>query len=264
MLLKQLLRGKNKISGRNNKGRIAVRHRGGGVKRRYKYIDFKRDYRDVPFKVKSMVYDPNRSGYVGLIVYSNGYFSYVLLPEGVQVGMVLVNKDRYNDFGKLERLRVEKGRNQLGDFIKLKELSMGTLVCHLELYPGSGAQLLRSAGCFGKIVSRVDEFGYLMIKLSSGEVRMFSQDCRAMIGIVSNSLHNKKNKLKAGRNRWLGRRPSVRGVAMNPVDHPHGGGEGKTSGGRCSVSPWGKLTKGPRTRRAKNSLIVKRRYENKR
>ncbi|MBW1786491.1 MAG: 50S ribosomal protein L2 [Deltaproteobacteria bacterium] len=242
---KSLLRPNNKSGGRNSNGRMTVRHRGGGHKRRYRIIDFKRNKDGIPAKVAAIEYDPNRSANIALLYYADGEKRYILAPSKVQVGDRLMS-------GPEAEIRT-------GNSLPLSKIPLGTTIHNVELNAGHGGQLARSAGGYAKLMAK--EGHYAQIKLPSGEVRMVLQECRATIGQVGNLDHENLSIGKAGRNRWLGKRPRVRGVAMNPVDHPHGGGEGKSSGGRHPVTPWGVPTKGYRTRVKKPSdkLIVKRR-----
>jgi large subunit ribosomal protein L2 len=244
--LKALVTGVTKAGGRNNYGRITVRHRGGGHKRRFRLIDFKRDKPDVAGKVVSVEYDPNRSARIALISYEDGDKRYILWPNGLQVGETIVAG--------------EKVDIKVGNCLPLKNIPLGTMVHNVEMKIGKGGQMIRSAGAYGQLMAK--EKGYAQIKLPSGEVRMVLDRCRATVGQVGNLDHEKISFGKAGRTRLLGRRPHVRGVVMNPVDHPHGGGEGKTSGGRHPVTPWGFPTKGYKTRKrnkASDKLIAKRR-----
>jgi large subunit ribosomal protein L2 len=236
----------SKSGGRNNKGRISVRRRGGGHKRLYRIIDFKRKKDDIPARVASIEYDPNRSARIALLSYADGMKSYILAPEGLKVGDQLMS-------GENAEIRV-------GNVLPLSKIPLGTQIHNIEMKPGSGGQLVRGAGTGAQLMAR--DGSYVQIKLPSGEVRMVRVDCRATIGQVGNSDHNNIALGKAGRSRWLGRRPKVRGVVMNPVDHPMGGGEGKSSGGRHPVTPWGKPTKGYKTRKKNkksSDYIVKRR-----
>jgi large subunit ribosomal protein L2 len=236
----------SKSGGRNNKGRISVRRRGGGHKRLYRIIDFKRKKDDIPARVASIEYDPNRSARIALLSYADGMKSYILAPEGLKVGDRLMS-------GENAEIRV-------GNVLPLSKIPLGTQIHNIEMKPGSGGQLVRGAGTGAQLMAR--DGSYVQIKLPSGEVRMVRVDCRATIGQVGNSDHNNIALGKAGRSRWLGRRPKVRGVVMNPVDHPMGGGEGKSSGGRHPVTPWGKPTKGYKTRKKNkksSDYIVKRR-----
>lgn len=243
---KSLTTALRKTGGRNNKGRITMRHRGGGHRRRYRIIDFKRNKFDIPSKVATIEYDPNRSAYIALLHYADGEKRYILSPVGLKVGDELIS-------GENVELKV-------GNSLSLKNIPAGMTVHNVELTPGKGGQIVRSAGVVARIMARDD--GYVTLKLPSGEVRMVPEKCMATLGQVGNRTHNQVVSGKAGRTRWLGRRPKVRGVAMNPVDHPMGGGEGKSSGGRHPVSPTGVLAKGYKTRKKKkksNELIVKRR-----
>ncbi|HUT66482.1 MAG TPA: 50S ribosomal protein L2 [Spirochaetota bacterium] len=232
---KPLTKGKKRISGRNNYGRMTVRSRGGGHKRLYRVIDFKRDKRDVEAKVVSIEYDPNRSARIALLYYLDGEKRYILAPDGLKVG------DRV--------VAGEKVKLSVGNSMPLANIPVGTTVHNVELNPGRGGQLARSAGTFVQLVGK--EGKQCIIKLPSGETRILHKNCSATIGQIGNQDHFNISLGKAGRSRWLGKRPKVRGVAMNPVDHPHGGGEGNTSGGRHPVTPWGKPTKGYKTRKKK-------------
>ena len=242
---KRLTRALRKSGGRNNTGRITIRHRGGGHKRRYRLIDFKRNKFDVPGKVATIEYDPNRSAYISLIHYSDGDKRYILSPLGLKVGDPILSGDN----------APLKAANAL----QLKNIPAGLFVHNIEMEPGKGGQLVRSAGSSAQVMAHAD--GFCTLKLPSGEVRMVRENCMATIGQVGNRSHEQVVSGKAGRTRWLGRRPKVRGVAMNPVDHPMGGGEGKSSGGRHPVSPKGVPTKGYKTRKNKRTdkLIVRRR-----
>jgi large subunit ribosomal protein L2 len=242
---KSLLRVMRKTGGRNSLGRMTVRHRGGGHKRKYRLIDFKRNKDAVPARVASIEYDPNRSSNIALLHYLDGEKRYILAPNKLEVGDLVSS-------GKGAEIKP-------GNTITLREIPLGTHIHNIELKIGHGGQLVRSAGSYAQLMAK--EGKYAQVKLPSGEVRMILQECKATIGQVGNLEHENISIGKAGRNRWLGRRPRVRGVAMNPVDHPHGGGEGKSSGGRHPVTPWGVPTKGYRTRVRKTSdkLIVKRR-----
>jgi large subunit ribosomal protein L2 len=242
---KSLLKSIKKSGGRNSAGRITSRFRGGGHKRLYRVIDFKRNKDNIPATVASIEYDPNRSARIALLHYLDGEKTYVLAPEGLRVGD-----------------RVESGANadiKAGNTLPLRNIPLGTHVHNIELHKGHGGQLARGAGGYAQLIAK--EGKYAQIKLPSGEVRMILLDCRATVGQVGNLDHENVTFGKAGRACWVGRRPHVRGVAMNPVDHPLGGGEGKSSGGRHPVTPWGVPTKGYRTRRTKKTdkLIVKRR-----
>tara|TARA_B100000809_G_scaffold257941_1_gene300349 strand:- start:450 stop:1277 length:828 start_codon:yes stop_codon:yes gene_type:complete len=237
---------KKSTGGRNSAGRITVRHRGGGHKRKYRHIDFRRDKLGIPGKVAALEYDPNRSANLALLHYVDGEKRYILAPQGVAVGAMLVAGPE-----------VEPA---LGNALPLAAIPLGVTVHNIELTPGNGGKLVRGAGMGAQLMSREGE--YAQVRLPSGEIRMLHVNCMATIGQVGNSDHSKVNLGKAGRKRWQGIRPTVRGVAMNPVDHPMGGGEGRTSGGGHPVSPWGQLAKGGRTRKrrkASNKFIVKRR-----
>ncbi len=244
---KSLLEPLKKKGGRNANGRITARHRGGGAKRRYRRIDFKRDKLDIPAKVARIEYDPNRSANIALLHYKDGEKRYILCPKGLQVGDEVVS-------GAKVDIRP-------GNTMPLEAIPLGTHVHNVELKIGAGGQMVRSAGTYAQLMAK--EAGYATLKLPSGEMRRVNLRCRATVGEVGNEQHENVSLGKAGRSRWLGRRPKVRGVAMNPVDHPMGGGEGKSSGGRHPVSPWGMPTKGYRTRRKKPSdrFIVRRRYQ---
>ncbi len=226
-------------------GRITSRHIGGGHKRMYRIIDFKRDKRDIPARVASLEYDPNRSAHIALLHYADGEKRYILAPLGLNVGDPVMSGERADI--------------KPGNALPLKNIPLGTLVHNLEMKPGKGGQLIRSAGSAGQLMAR--EGDYATLKMPSGEVRRIHVNCFATVGQVGNLDHENVSLGKAGRNRWLGRNPSVRGVAMNPVDHPLGGGEGKSSGGRHPVTPWGVPTKGYKTRqnKATDKFIVKRR-----
>lgn len=240
-----LVKKKGKTGGRNNLGRVTVRYRGGGHKKRYRLIDFKRNKFDVIGRVERLEYDPNRSAYIALILYMDGERRYIVAPHTVRVGSEIISGDS---------VPIKPGNS-----LPLRHIPVGTVVHCVELKPGKGAQLARSAGTYVQFVAR--EGNYATLKLRSGEMRKVLIDCRATIGTVSKSEHNLRSLGKAGAKRWQGKKPHVRGVAMNPVDHPHGGGEGRTSGGRHPVSPWGQPTKGYKTRKNKRTekYIVKRR-----
>ncbi len=236
----------SKKSGRNNNGRITVRRRGGGHKRNYRIVDFKRNKDNIEAKVVAIEYDPNRSARIALLQYVDGEKSYILAPNGLSVGDIVLSGD--------------KAEIELGHCMALKDMPLGTQVHNVELKPGKGGQVARSAGNSAVLMAR--EAGYAFMKFPSGEVRKTSVECRATIGQMGNSDHMNINLGKAGRSRWLRKRPKVRGVAMNPVDHPMGGGEGRTSGGRHPCTPWGVKTKGKKTRdlhKASDKYIVKRR-----
>ncbi|MDR3424206.1 MAG: 50S ribosomal protein L2 [Alphaproteobacteria bacterium] len=241
---KSLTEGLTKTGGRNNKGRITTRHIGGGHARRYRLVDFKRRKFNMEATIDHLEYDPNRTAFIALITYADGTKSYILAPQRMKKGDVVISGDKVD---------VKPGNAML-----LKNIPVGTIVHNVEMKPGKGGQLARSAGTYVQVVGR--DTGVVQIKLSSGEVRMVPQECMATVGAVSNADHGNVKLGKAGRNRWLGVRPSVRGVVMNPVDHPHGGGEGKSSGGRHPVTPWGKGTKGSKTRNNKRTdrWIVRR------
>jgi len=243
--LSSLVAKKNKTGGRNNAGRITTRHIGGGHKQHYRVIDFKRNKDNIPAKVERIEYDPNRSAFIALLLYNDGERRYIIAPKNLKV----------ND----QVLSGEKASVNVGNTLVLNDIPVGTILHCVELKPGKGAQLARSAGTYVQFVAK--EGQYATLRLKSGEVRKVLTDCRATIGEVSNQEHSLRSFGKAGAKRWIGVRPTVRGVAMNPIDHPHGGGEGKTSGGRHPVSPWGVPTKGYRTRSNKrtDSLIVRRR-----
>ncbi len=244
---KSLLEPLKRSSGRNCYGRITCRHRGGGHKRKYRIIDFKRDKVGIPAKVAAIEYDPNRTARIALLHYADGEKRYILAPLGLKTGDQVIS-DEVTDV-------------KPGNSMPLKNIPLGTLVHNIEMRPGKGGQVVRSAGGAGQVMAK--EGRYVQIRLPSGEVRMFLEDCRATIGQVGNLDHENVSIGKAGRSRWLGRRPRVRGVAMNPVDHPMGGGEGKSSGGRHPCSPWGWPTKGYRTRKKKPSdrFIVRSRHK---
>ena len=237
-----------KTGGRNNHGRITSRRRGGGHRRRYRIIDFKRNKFDLSGIIESIEYDPNRSPRIALVNYNDGEKKYIIAPEGIKVGdKIISSKENKIPF-------------KTGNAMPLGKIPEGLLVHNIEFKPGKGAQMARSAGSYARIMASED--GMVTLKLPSGELRLVSEDCLATIGAVGNKSHENISIGKAGRARWMGRRPKVRGVAMNPVDHPHGGGEGKTSGGRHPVSPWGTPAKGDRTRKknkASNKYIIKRR-----
>tara|TARA_B100001250_G_scaffold398346_1_gene406445 strand:+ start:33 stop:863 length:831 start_codon:yes stop_codon:yes gene_type:complete len=242
---KPLTRGKSSTGGRNNYGRITSRSKGAGHKNKFRIIDFMRKKKNIKAIVERIEYDPNRTGYIALIKYDDGIKNYIICPQKLNVGD-----------------KIESGKNveiKIGNALELKDIPPGTLIHNVEILPGSGGKLARSAG--SSVTLSGYDGDYAIIKLSSGETRKVRSECNATIGVVSNPDQKNIKIGKAGRNRWKGRRPSVRGVAMNPVDHPHGGGEGKTSGGRSPVSPWGQSAKGLKTRKPKRSdkLIITRR-----
>jgi large subunit ribosomal protein L2 len=243
--VKALSEGLRKTGGRNNYGRTTARRMGGGHKRRYRIIDFKRRKFDVPATVERLEYDPNRTGFIALVRYDDGELSYILAPQRLKVGDKIVAGERADI--------------KPGNAMPLKSIPVGTIVHNVEMKMGRGGQIARAGGTYVQLVGR--DAGYALLRMSSGEVRRVRAECMATIGAVSNPDQQNINIGKAGRSRWLGIRPSVRGVAMNPVDHPHGGGEGRTSGGRHPVTPWGKGTKGKKTRKNKKtgSMIVRRR-----
>ncbi len=246
--VKGLTEGLRKSGGRNNTGRITSRRIGGGHKRRYRLIDFKRNAKfDVPATVERLEYDPNRTAFIALIRYEDGEVSYILAPQRLQVGDTVIAG---------QRVDVKPGNT-----MPLANIPVGTIIHNVELKPGKGGQIARSAGTYVQLVGK--DQGYAQLRLGSGEVRLVRGECLATIGAVSNPDQQNVKLGKAGRKRWLGKRPSVRGVAMNPVDHPHGGGEGRTSGGRHPVTPWGKPTKGKRTRSNKktDALIMRSRHK---
>jgi len=247
--LKALTEGQSEKGGRNNTGRITQRWRGGGHKRAYRVIDFKRNKFDMPAKVERLEYDPNRSGFIALVKYTDGTFAYILAPQRLAPGDEVVSGARVDV--------------KPGNAMPLGAMPVGSLVHNIEVKPGAGGKLARSAGTYAQYVGR--DQGYAILRLSSGETRKVLLTCMATVGAVSNPDHTNVSIGKAGRNRWLGKKPSVRGVAMNPIDHPHGGGEGRTSGGRHPVTPWGKGTKGTKTRTNKRTskFIVRSRHEKK-
>jgi large subunit ribosomal protein L2 len=243
---KKLTFGLSKTGGRNNYGRITTRHIGGGHKKLYRIIDFSRKKVDIEAVVERIEYDPNRTAFIALIVYADGERSYIICPDGLKEGDSIVS-------GKQSDIKV-------GNALPFLYIPVGTIVHNIEIKPGTGGKLARSAGSYAQLVSK--DGGYAQIRMNSGEIRLVSVDSYATIGYVSNLDHKNVNYGKAGRKRWLGVRPTVRGVAMNPIDHPHGGGEGRTSGGRHPVTPWGKPTKGKKTRKNKftSVFIVKSRH----
>jgi len=243
--VKSLTEGLSKTGGRNNTGRITANHRGGGHKRSYRRVDFKRTKFDVPAVVERIEYDPNRSAFIALVRYEDGELSYIVAPQRVDVGDRVISGNQVDI--------------KPGNAMPMKNIPVGTIIHNVELKPKKGAQLARSAGNYVQLVGK--DQGYALLRMPSGEQRMVLAECMATVGAVSNPDHKNRKIGKAGRKRWLGKRPVVRGVAMNPVDHPHGGGEGRTSGGRHPVSPWGKPTKVKRTRNNKRTqrLILRRR-----
>ncbi|WP_018718891.1 50S ribosomal protein L2 [Arhodomonas aquaeolei] len=240
-----LVRKLSKSGGRNSQGRMTTRHRGGGHKRRYRVIDFKRDKDGIAARVERLEYDPNRSANLALVLYADGERRYIIAPRGVRVGQQVVSG--------------VEAPIKPGNALPLRNIPLGTQVHCVEMRPGKGAQLVRSAGAGAQLVAR--EGAYATLRLRSGEMRKILADCRATVGEVGNQEHSLRSLGKAGATRWRGRRPTVRGVVMNPVDHPHGGGEGRTSGGRHPVTPWGVPTKGHKTRTNKRTekFIVRRR-----
>lgn len=243
--VKSLLKPITRTCGRNNLGRITMRRRGGGHKRRYRIIDFKRDKYDIPARVAAIEYDPNRTANIALLVYQDGEKRYIIAPAGLKVNDTVVSSD--------------SPEIKVGNSLPIRNVPLGTMIHNVEIKPGRGAQIARVAGSYVQLVAREER--YAQLRFPSGEVRMVLVNCRATLGQVGNAELENITLGKAGRTRWLGRRPKVRGVAMNPVDHPLGGGEGKSSGGRHPTTPWGKPTKGYKTRKKKPSdaLIVKRR-----
>jgi large subunit ribosomal protein L2 len=241
-----LLEKKSRSGGRNNYGRVTTRHQGGGHKQRYRTVDFKRRKDGIPAVVERLEYDPNRTAYLALLLYADGERAYVIAPKGLKAGGKVVSG--------------EDAPIAVGNCLPLRNIPVGSLVHCVELKPGKGAQIGRAAGAGLQVIAR--EGAFCTLRLCSGEIRKVHTECRAVIGEVGNSEHNLRKLGKAGASRWRGVRPTVRGVAMNPVDHPHGGGEGRTSGGRHPVSPWGTPTKGYRTRSNKRTdkMIVRRRY----
>lgn len=242
---KPLIRKLTKSGGRDNRGHLAIRHRGGGHKRRYRLIDFRRDKIGIPAKVETIEYDPNRSANIALVCYADGERRYIIAPHDLQVGAKVISS--------------ETADIQPGNCMPMTAIPLGTTLHNIELRPGKGGQMVRSAGGGAQLMAR--EGSYALLRLPSGEMRKVLARCFATIGQVSNLEHDKENIGKAGRNRWKGWRPTVRGVVMNPVDHPHGGGEGRTSGGRHPVTPWGVPTKGKKTRSNSRTdkFIVRRR-----
>ncbi|MBL4590194.1 MAG: 50S ribosomal protein L2 [Alphaproteobacteria bacterium] len=246
---KHLTEGLRKTGGRNNHGRITTRHIGGGHKRRYRFIDWRRTKWDIEATVLRLEYDPNRTAFIALIEYKDGEKAYILAPQRLAVGDKVIAGSKVDV--------------KPGNAMPLKNMPVGTIIHNIELKPAKGAQMVRSAGTYAQLVGR--DQGYAQIKLTSGELRIVRGECMASVGAVSNPDHMNTNMGKAGRNRWKGRRPTVRGVVMNPVDHPHGGGEGRTSGGRHPVSPWGQCAKGGITRsnKATDKYILRSRKKKK-
>lgn len=247
--VKALTEGLTKSGGRNNMGRVTAFRHGGGHKRSYRIVDFKRRKWGVPATVERLEYDPNRTAFIALIKYQDGELAYIIAPQRLKAGDTVI--------------AAERADVKPGNAMPLKSIPVGTIVHNVELKPLKGGQMARAAGSYAQVVGR--DGGYVQLRLMSGEVRMVQDVCMATVGAVSNPDNMNENWGKAGRSQWLGRRPSVRGVAMNPVDHPHGGGEGKTSGGRHPVTPWGKKTRGPKTRKTKptDRLIIRRRHAKK-
>ena len=243
--VKKLIKGLSKSGGRNNTGRITARRIGGGAKQRYRTIDFKRTKRDMPAVVERLEYDPNRTAFIALIRYEDDDLAYILAPQRLAVGDQVISAERTDV--------------KPGNAMPLANMPIGTIIHNVEMKPGKGGQMARAAGTYVQLVGR--DQGYAIVRLSSGEQRLIPSKCMATVGAVSNPDNSNIKLGKAGRKRWMGKRPSVRGVAMNPVDHPHGGGEGRTSGGRHPVTPWGKPTKGKRTRhnKATDKFILRRR-----
>lgn len=237
---KALMAPKHRTGGRNNLGRITCRHRGGGHKRQYRVVDFKRDKIGIPARVASIEYDPNRSAYIALLHYVDGEKRYIIAAEGLKVGSTVQTSD--------------EPPFDVGCCMKMKFMPLGSTIHNIELQPGRGAKLVRSAGLSAQLMARSG--GYATLKMPSGEMRLVNEDCRATFGTVSNHSHSLRVEGKAGRRRWMGIRPTVRGTAMNPVDHPHGGGEGRNRG-NIPQTPWAQFTKGMRTRRKENKYLVK-------
>ncbi len=246
---KSLTEGLRNKGGRNNNGRITARRRGGGHKRRYRIIDFKRLKHDVEATVLRLEYDPNRTAFIALIKYADGELSYILAPQRLREGDKIISGDTVDI--------------KPGNAMPMQNIPVGTIIHNVEMKVGKGGQIARSAGTYAQIIGK--DQGYAQLRFNSGELRMVRAECMATVGAVSNPDQQNIKLGKAGRKRWLGKRPSVRGVAMNPIDHPHGGGEGRTSGGRHPVTPWGKPTKGKRTRSNKKTdrLIMRRRHAKK-
>ncbi len=246
---RSLTLGLSEKGGRNNKGRITSRRRGGGHKRKYRLIDFKRLKYGVLGTIERLEYDPNRTSFIALVIYADGERAYIIAPQRIRKGDTIVSGDKEDI--------------KLGNAMPMANIPVGTIIHNVEMKAGKGGQIARSAGTYAQILGK--DQGYIQLRLSSGELRAVRAECMATIGAVSNPDQQNIKLAKAGRSRWLNKRPSVRGVAMNPIDHPHGGGEGRTSGGRHPVTPWGKPTKGKRTRSNKQTdrLIMRRRYAKK-
>ena len=246
---KSLLEPKKRTGGRNNKGKMTSRHIGGGHKKRYRVIDFKREKYGVQAEVKSIEYDPNRTAFIALLEYNDGEKRYIIAPNGLKIGQILMSGP--------------KATPEIGNALFLSDIPLGTVISNIEMSPNKGAAIARSAGSFAQLMAREGKFA--TIKLPSGETRLILVTCMAVIGVVSNSDHQLLVSGKAGRSRWLGRKPHTRGVVKNPVDHPHGGGEGKTAGGRHPVSPTGQSAKGLKTRDNKRTdkFIIRRRKKKK-
>jgi len=244
-----LVEKKNSTAGRNNNGHITTRHKGGGHKKHYRIVDFRRNKDGIPAKVERVEYDPNRTAHIALLCYADGERRYIVAPRGVKPGAVLLSGP--------------EAPIKAGNALPIRNIPVGTTIHCVELQPGKGAQIVRSAGTSAMLLAR--EGVYAQLRLRSGEIRKIHVDCRATVGEVGNEEHSLRKLGKAGANRWRGIRPTVRGTAMNPIDHPHGGGEGRTGEGRVPVSPWGTPTKGYRTRRNKrtDNMIVRRRYSTK-
>jgi large subunit ribosomal protein L2 len=247
--LKALTKGKKQYAGRNNTGRVTVRWQGGGHKQSYRTIDFKRTKHDIPAKVERLEYDPNRSAFIALVKYKDGELSYILAPQRLAIGDTVISGDKVDV--------------KPGNAMPLAAVPVGTIVHNIEMKPGKGGQIARAAGSYAQYLGR--DAGYALLRLNSSEVRRVMLECKATIGAVSNPDHMNEVISKAGRNVWKGKRPSVRGTAMNPIDHPHGGGEGRTKGGRHPVTPWGKGTKGTKTRKNKRTTqyILRSRHAKK-
>jgi large subunit ribosomal protein L2 len=244
--VKSLTEGQKKMGGRNNTGRITVRYQGGGHKQRYRIVDFKRKKFDVPATVERIEYDPNRTSFIALIKYKDGELAYIVAPQRLAVGDTVLAGDKCDV--------------KPGNAMRLSGIPVGTIIHNIEMKPGKGGQMARSAGTYAQYLGR--DAGYAILRLNSGETRKVRLECMATIGAVSNPDHMNEVIGKAGRNVWKGKRPHVRGTAMNPIDHPHGGGEGRTKGGRNPVTPWGKPTKGAKTRKNKRTTkyIVRSRH----